>query len=118
MPKVLEQHGAPPKFQDSIKSLYANLKVIVKIGREKAGIDQEVGVRQGDNVSSVIFIFLMSAFAETLEKEWKQSNLPEAIFKNIANASKGQLTGHMWCAKRTGLNHPPNPLHPPWSFLL
>jgi hypothetical protein len=48
-----------------------NLKVIVKIGREKAEIDQEVGVRQGDDVSLVIFLFLMSAFAETQEKKWK-----------------------------------------------
>jgi hypothetical protein len=69
MLKILEQYGPPPKFQDSIKRLYTNLKVIVKIGREKAEIDQEVGVTQGDNVSLVIFLFLMSAFAETLEKE-------------------------------------------------
>jgi hypothetical protein len=81
MLKILEQYGAPPKFQDSIKRLYTNLKVIVKIGKEKAEIDQEVGIRQGDNVSSVIFLFLMSAFAETLKKEWKESGLPEAIFK-------------------------------------
>ncbi len=63
--------------------------------REKAEIYQEVGVRQGDNVSSVIFLFLMSTFVGTLEKEWKQSNLTEAIFKNVTNASKRQLTGHL-----------------------
>jgi hypothetical protein len=33
--KILEQYGAPPKFQDSITRLYTNLKVIVKIGKEK-----------------------------------------------------------------------------------
>ncbi len=69
MLKILEQYGAPPKFRDSIKRLYTNLKVFVKIGKEKAEIDQEVGVRQGNNVSSVIFLFLMSTFAETLEKD-------------------------------------------------
>jgi hypothetical protein len=93
-----------PKFQDSIKRLYTNLKVTVKIGREKAEIDQEVGVRQGDNVSSVIFLFLMSAFVETLEKEWKQSNLPEAIFKNVTNISKGQLTGRLKGSAQRGLD--------------
>ncbi len=76
----------------------------MKIGRKKAEIDQEVGVRQGDNVSSVIFLFLTSAFAETLEKEWKQSNLPEAIFKNVTNASKGQLTGHLKGTAQRGLD--------------
>jgi hypothetical protein len=69
-----------------------NIKVIVKIGREKVEIYQEVDVRQGDDVSLVIFLFLMSAFAETQEEEWKQSGLPEAIFKNVTNASKGQIT--------------------------
>jgi hypothetical protein len=59
MIKILEKYAPPPQFRDSIKRLYTNLKVIVKIGREKAEIDQEVGVRQGDdNVLLVIFPFL------------------------------------------------------------
>jgi hypothetical protein len=95
MLKILEQYGPPPKFRDSIKRLYANLKVVVKLGKEKAETDQEVGVRQGANLSSVIFLFLMSAFTEILEKEWKQSGLPEATFKNVTNASERQLTGHL-----------------------
>jgi hypothetical protein len=44
MLKILEQYGAPPKFQDSVKRLYTNLKVIVKTGKEKMEIDQEVGM--------------------------------------------------------------------------
>jgi hypothetical protein len=81
-----------------------NLKVIVKIGREKAEIDQEVGVRQGNDVSLVIFLFLMSAFAQTQEKEWKQSGLPEAKFKNVTNASKGQITGYLKVSAKRGLD--------------
>ncbi len=76
----------------------------MKIGKEKTEIDQEVGVRQGDNISSVIFLFLMSTFAETLEKEWKQSGLPEATFKNVTNASKGQLTGHLKSSAKRALD--------------
>jgi hypothetical protein len=94
----------PKKFQDSIKRLYTNLKVIVKIGKETTKIDQEVGVQQGDYVSSVIFLFLMSAFAGTLEKEWKQSGLSEATFKNVTNASKGQLTGHLKSSAKRALD--------------
>ncbi len=76
----------------------------MKIGKEKAEIDQEVGVRQGDNVLLVIFLFLMSPFVETLEKEWKQSGLPEATIKNVTNASKGQLTGHLKGSAKRGLD--------------
>jgi hypothetical protein len=72
----------------------------VKIGKEKAEINKEVGARQGDNVSLVIFLFLMSAFTETLEKEWQSSNLPQPTLKNITKMNKGQLTGHI--KKRTG----------------
>jgi hypothetical protein len=32
---------------------------------------QEVGIRQGDNMAPVLFLFLMTAFAETLEMEWQ-----------------------------------------------
>ncbi len=74
------------------------------IWREKAEIDQEVGVRQGDNLSLVIFLFLMSAFVETLEKEWKQSSLPEPIFKNVTNPSGGQLTAHLKGSAKRGLD--------------
>ncbi len=94
MLKILERYGAPPKFQNSIERLYTDLKVTVKIGKEKAEIDQEVGVRQGDNVSSVIFLFLMSAFVETIEKEWQSSNLQQPTLINITNMNKGQLMGH------------------------
>jgi hypothetical protein len=61
-------------------------------------------VRKEDNVSSVIFLFLMSAFTENLEKEWNLINLLEAIFKNITNISEGQLTGHMKGNAQRGLD--------------
>ena len=78
----------PPKFRD-IKRLYTNLNVAVKIGKEKWDINQEVGVQQGDsNVSSVIFLFLMSAFAETLENEWSNPDIYEAEFINTNRDAK------------------------------
>jgi hypothetical protein len=55
-------------------------------------------------VSLVIFLILMSTFAETLEKEWKQSDLSETIYKNVTNASKGQLTGHLEGGAKRGLD--------------
>ncbi|KAL7526507.1 hypothetical protein ACHAWF_001800 [Thalassiosira exigua] len=75
--EILEKYGAPPKFCNTIERLYTNLKVVLKIGKETAEISQGVGVRQGDNLSPVLFLFLMSAFAETLELEWAKANLPK-----------------------------------------
>ena len=49
--------------------MYSNLKVVLRIGKEMTKIDQTVGVRQGDPMSPVLFLFIMAAFAETLEQE-------------------------------------------------
>ena len=73
--KVLEKYGAPPKFVAAIKTMYTDLKVVLKIDKEIAEIMQSVGVRQGDNMAPVLFLFLMSAAAETLELAWRQANI-------------------------------------------
>ena len=66
---ILRQYGAPPKLCNAIERMYQNLVVIVKVGNEERKIPQTVGVRQGDNLSPVLFLFMMSAFAEALENK-------------------------------------------------
>jgi len=46
---------------------------VLKIDKEIQEILQSVGVRQGDNMAPVLFLFLMSAAAKTLESAWKQA---------------------------------------------
>ena len=76
---ILIKLGAPPKFCNAIQRLYSNLVVTLKIGKEKADISQGVGVRQGDNLSPVIFLLIMAAFSdEVLEANWDESNTPKA----------------------------------------
>ncbi len=67
--KILEWYGAPPKFVAAIKTMYTNLKVFLKIDKKIWEIMQSVGVRQGNNMSPILFLFLMSAAAETLKIE-------------------------------------------------
>ena len=67
--EMLRQYGAPPKLCNAIERMYRNLSVITKVGSEKREIAQTVGVRQGDNLSPVLFLFMMSAFAEALENK-------------------------------------------------
>jgi hypothetical protein len=49
--------------------------VVLKIEKETVELPQSDGVRQGDNMAPVLFLFLMSAFAETLEIEWKAAGI-------------------------------------------
>jgi hypothetical protein len=71
--KVLEKYGAPPKFVAAIKTMYTDLKVVLKIDKEICDIIQSIGVCQGNNMAPVLFLFLMSAAAETLKSAWKNN---------------------------------------------
>ena len=55
--------------------MYQNLVVVLKIEKEKQEFWQSVGVQQGDIMAPVLFLFLMSAFAETLKIEWKNAGI-------------------------------------------
>ena len=57
---------------------------------------QSLGVCQGDNMVPVLFLFLMTAFAETLKLVWKQMDIPilsvmTAADENLAN---GKICSH------------------------
>ena len=88
MLKIQERYGAPPKLRSAIARMYQDLKVVQKIGKIEEKMGQKVGVRKGDCMSLVLFIFMIMAFAETLEKEWIKSDLkndkPEATYTLIS----------------------------------
>ena len=56
-----------------LASIYADLKIILKIVKLKAEMRQTIVVRQGDCMAPVLFLFMMMVFAETLEKDWEKS---------------------------------------------
>ncbi len=72
---ILEQYGAPPRFVAAIALIYQDLIVGLKIEKEVVEIPQTVGVRQGNNMAPVLFLFLMSAFAETLKAAWREAGI-------------------------------------------
>ena len=102
--QILQRYGAPPKLVNSIERLYSDLHVTLKIGKESTDIDQTVGVRQGDNLSPVIFLFVMTAFSEILDNKWTTAGLPrvEAEHTPLTHLSTGQLTGHIKPLQKRG----------------
>ena len=66
---ILEQYSAPPRFVAAIDRTYRDLVVVLKIEKEVVELPQTVGVRQGDNMAPVLFLFLMSVVEETLKAE-------------------------------------------------
>ena len=55
--KLLEKVGCPRKLCDCIQRMHEKLMVIFKLGKTKIEILQTNGVRQGDNMTSVLFFF-------------------------------------------------------------
>ena len=66
MMKVLERYGEPPKLKSAIARMYTDLKIMLKLGKVKAEMNQTVGVIQGYCMAPVLFLFMIMAFAETL----------------------------------------------------
>jgi hypothetical protein len=59
----ISPHGTP---LFSIEKLYNNCRVKIKIGRGFTEVDYTTGAQQGDNMSPVLFLFVMQAFFDTL----------------------------------------------------
>ena len=43
--------------------MYKDLKIVLDIGKDKADMNQTVGVRQGDCMAPVLFLFMIMVFA-------------------------------------------------------
>ncbi len=73
--------------------------MVLKIKKEVVEISQLVGVRQGDNMAPVLFLFLMSAFAKTLENEWKNAHIKVCTVRSVIGlklaAGEGQIRSHL-----------------------
>ena len=58
-----------------IRIMYIDNKVRLIIGKIDTSIPFDVGVKQGDSVAPVLFLFLMMAFAEVIEQEWDKNGI-------------------------------------------
>lgn len=51
-------------------------------------------------MAPVLFLFLMQALSETLEKEWKKNNVTMPESKHFLKSGKGQLLEQNWTANK------------------
>ena len=66
---ILKKYGIPDSLISVIEKMYKDSIVSFKIGSESRDIKYGIGVKQGDNMAPVLFIYLMNAFAETLAEQ-------------------------------------------------
>jgi hypothetical protein len=89
----------PPWFVSAIECKYQDFVVVLKIKREVVELPQSVSIRQGDNMAPVLFLFLVSAFAETFEAEWKCAGIEVCTVQSFIGQSltsgKGKPRGQL-----------------------
>eukprot|EP00978_Attheya_sp_CCMP212_P023595 scaffold72636_cov45-Attheya_sp.AAC.2 len=65
----LKKYGITENLIKVIAKMYKDSTVIFKSGQEMREIPYEIGVKQGDTMAPVLFIYLMNAFAEALSEK-------------------------------------------------
>ena len=64
------------------------------IGEFERTIEFKFGVKQGDSVAPALFLFIVMAFSETLEKEWTRNELSKAKFSRNNKSPLSERSTH------------------------
>ena len=84
---ILGKYGVPAHIISLIETLHSECKVNIAIGKETAQVNSTVGVKQGDNLAPVLFLFMMQAAMDSIKDKWpsggilKMSNRMDACLK-------------------------------------
>jgi hypothetical protein len=65
---LLETYGVPKEAIQVLQKLHDNIRYEMKVGTKKASINSTVGVKQGDNLGPILFIYLIQAVSTSLDK--------------------------------------------------
>ena len=79
--KILARFGLPESLIDVIRCLYKPVRMTFKSGKTKYEFVNVVGVKQGDNLAPVLFLFVMQAAMETLQPIWQEHNISTPSFE-------------------------------------
>ena len=67
---VLAKMGIPPGMISTIKKMYTGITININIGEAKEAFNSTSGVKQGDNIAPLLFIFAMQAVMECMSVRW------------------------------------------------
>ena len=64
--QILVKYGIPKRLVNVIMKMYTDIEVSTSVGKAKATFLSTLRVKQGDNLSPVLFIFAIQAAVELL----------------------------------------------------
>ena len=91
--KILSRYGIPDSLINVIKCLYQPVTIKFTWGKNKHDFPSLVGVKQGDNLAPILFLFIMQAAMETLEAVWSQHNIEAPSFSWDPDSEDGSING-------------------------
>ena len=68
--EILSKYGLPDSIIAVIKKMYTNIQIKLKIDDAEAEFTSTSGVKQGDNLAPILFIFAIQAAIDTMHRNW------------------------------------------------
>jgi len=65
---VLRRRGIPPRLLSRIRALHTDVKVTLPVGDASTCFGYTIGVKQGDSLAPVLFLYYVQAVLETLDR--------------------------------------------------
>ena len=95
---ALKKNGFPDPLINVIRKMYKKLALKIEKGEEVSFVDYLIGVHQGDNLASLLFVVVFMAAMQTLEHTCiEQSAFQIPIFnlfpRTASESNKGRLKG-------------------------
>jgi hypothetical protein len=92
--KILKILGVPDNLIEVLKKLYTDVTINLRVGEKLEQFLSTSGVKQGDNLAPVLFIFVIHAVSNSLDKKW-EFETPDLRWYPDTQAGKprGQLRG-------------------------
>jgi hypothetical protein len=87
---ILRRYGVPEHLVNLIHLLHRDVTVRFAVGKVEAEISSTVGVKQGDTLAPILFLFVIQAAMETLEPVFGEHSTKVPSFRT---ADDDVLTG-------------------------
>ncbi len=94
--KILTILGVPDSLIVVLKKLYKDVTINLRVGEKLEKFLSTSGVKQGDNLAPVLFIFVIHAVSNSLDKKWDFTTpdfrwLPEprGMLRGTRHSTKG-----------------------------
>lgn len=96
--QILKKYGIPPIALKCIEKMYTNIQIHLNIGNAKTSFKSTSGVKQGDNLAPVLFLFAIQAAIDTMHKHWPTAAPPLQWFPSTKSFLNKRSLSKSSCA--------------------